>query len=141
MPANILNLPEYTVISVKNTEADYHIEAEIKIASTHCTYCKSTELVGFGRRKRLVKDLPMHGRRVGIYVSVRRIKCKSCAKTFSESLPQVDTKRFMTKRLLEWIGESAIRRTFTRIAEEVGIVEGTVRSIFKDYINDYWKRL
>lgn len=136
MPANILNLPEYTVTSVKNTEADYHIEAEIKAAATHCAYCKSTELVGFGKREQLVKDLPMHGRRVGIYISVRRIKCKSCAKTFSEPLPEVDTERFMTKRLLEWIGKAAIRRTFTSIAEEVGIVEGTVRSIFRDYINE-----
>lgn len=134
MPSNILNLPDYNVTSVKYTDDDYHIEAEIKSAPTHCVNCKSTELVGFGKREQLVKDLPMHGRRVGIYVSVRRIKCKSCAKTFSEQLPQVDTERFMTKRLLDWIGKAAIRRTFTSIAEEVGIVEGTVRSIFRDYI-------
>lgn len=29
-----------------------------------------------------------------------------------------------------------IKRTFTSIADEVGIVEGTVRSIFRDYINE-----
>lgn len=136
MTTNILNMDEYVVTSVKNTDNDYHIEAEVKSNPTHCINCKSTQLVGFGKREQLVKDLPMHGRRVGIYVSVRRIKCKSCAKTFSEPLPEVDTERFMTKRLLEWIGKSAIRRTFTSIAEEVGIVEGTVRSIFRAYINE-----
>lgn len=38
--------------------------------------------VGFGRREQLIKDLPMHGKRVGIYVNTRRMKCKSCTKIF-----------------------------------------------------------
>lgn len=136
MPANILNLTAYTVLSVDHTDHDYHIKAETKAIPTHCPTCKSNNLVSFGRREQLVKDLPMHGRRVGIYVSTRRMKCLPCAKTFSESLPEVDVNRAMTSRLLDWIGKQAIRRTFTSIAEEVGITEGTVRGIFRDYINE-----
>jgi transposase len=135
MPANILNLVEYTVISVNNTDHDYHIRAETKTTPIQCPTCNSKSIVGFGRREQLIKDLPMHARRVGIYVSTRRMKCTACTKTFSESLPDVDDKRAMTKRLLEWIGKQAIKRTFTSIAEEVGITEGTVRIVFNDYIN------
>ncbi|MDP3330614.1 MAG: ISL3 family transposase [Methylococcaceae bacterium] len=136
MPVNILNMVDYTVISVDYTDHDYHIKAETKSTPSNCPYCQSKNLVGFGRREQLVKDMPMHGRRVGLYVSTRRIKCQACHKTFSESLPEVDDKRAMTKRLLEWIGKQAIKRTFTSIAEEVGITEGTVRIIFNDYIGE-----
>lgn len=141
MPANILNLVDYTVLSVENTDHDYHIKAETKAAPIQCPTCQSNAIVSFGRREQLIKDLPMHGRRVGIYVSTRRMKCTSCTKTFSESLPDVDDKRTMTKRLLEWIGKQAIKRTFTSIAEEVGITEGTVRIVFNDYINVLEKTL
>ncbi len=136
MPANILNIPEYTVLSVDHTDYDYHIKVETKAIPTQCPICRSQNLVSFGRREQLVKDLPMHGRRVGIYVSTRRMKCLPCAKTFSETLPEVDENRAMTSRLLDWVGKQAIRRTFTSIAEEVGITEGTVRGIFRNYINE-----
>lgn len=135
MPANILNLADYTVLSVENTDHDYHIKAETKSIPSQCPTCQSKAIVSFGRREQLIKDLPMHGKRVGIYVSTRRMKCTSCTKTFSESLPDVDDKRSMTKRLLEWIGKQATKRTFVSIAEEVGITEGTVRIVFNDYIN------
>ncbi|MCR4471603.1 transposase family protein [Burkholderia sp. SCN-KJ] len=43
---------------------------------THCPHCNSDRLVGFGRRERLVRDLPMHGRRVGMYVGTQRMGCQ-----------------------------------------------------------------
>lgn len=136
MPVNILNMVDYSVTAVDYTDHDYHIKAETKRTPSNCPYCQSKNLVGFGRREQLVKDMPMHGRRVGLYISTRRIKCQTCKKTFSEVLPEVDDKRAMTKRLLEWIGKQAIKRTFTSIAEEVGITEGTVRIIFNDYVRE-----
>lgn len=141
MPANILNLPAYTVTAVDENEHDYHINAEVKAPPVECPMCHSTNLVGFGRREQLVKDLPMHGRRVGIYVSTRRMQCRGCNKTFSESLPEVDEHRTMTRRLIEWIGKQAVKRTFASIAEEVGVVEGTIRLIFKDYVSDLEKTI
>lgn len=90
MPANILNLASYAVLSVDNTDHDYHIKAEIKEAPKRCYECHSTSIVGFGRREQLVKDLPIHGKRVGIYLNTRRMKCNECSKTFSERLPEVD---------------------------------------------------
>jgi transposase len=82
----------------------------------------------------MIRDLPMHGKRVGLYIDTRRFRCKSCRKTFYERLPDVNAKRLMTSRLVAWIGQQAVKRTFSSIAEEVGIVEGTVRLIFKDYV-------
>jgi len=45
----------------------------------------------------------------------------------------------MTLRLVKWIGKQSIKRTFASLAEEVGIDEKSVRSIFRDYINELEK--
>lgn len=134
MQTNILNLASYSVLKVEETEHDYHVSVEAKNPASRCIYCESDSLVGFGRREQLVKDLLMHGKRVGLYVNTRRMKCRVCERTFSEPLPDVDEKRAMTIRLVEWIGKSAIKKTFSSIAEDVGVVEGTVRAIFADYV-------
>lgn len=141
MPANILNLADYTVIELKQSEHDYHVDAEVKRPPVQCPLCHSEKLVGFGRREQMVKDLPMHGRRVAVYVNTRRMQCRSCNKTFSETLPEVDERRSMTKRLVAWIGTQAVKRTFASIAEEVGVTEGTIRLIFKDYVSDLEKTI
>ena len=136
MPANILNLPSYTVTALHENDHDYHIDAEAKNSPTSCPHCQSTNLVGFGRREQMVKDLPMHGKRVGLYIDTRRFQCRTCAKTFYQSLPDIDEKRMMTSRLVVWMGKQAIKRTFASIAEEVGCTEFTVRAVFRDYINE-----
>lgn len=91
---------------------------------------------------RAVGEGPAHARQAGgrIYIDTRRLRCNTCGKTFSESLPDVDEKRAMTARLAKWIDEQAIRRTFAPIAEEVGMTEFTVRSVFRDYVNDLERR-
>ncbi len=136
MPANILNLPSYTVTALQENDHDYHVDAVTTGNLLSCPHCDSANLVGFGRREQMVKDLPMHGKRVGLYVDTKRFKCRSCTKTFYEKLPAVDEKRLMTSRLVEWVGKQAIKRTFASIAEEVGVTEGTVRSVFSDYVNE-----
>lgn len=139
MPTNILNLPAYRVLHVDTNEHDYHITAEVVEPPRRCLHCFSDNLVGFGRREQMVRDLPMHGKRAGLYVDTRRFRCRSCTKTFYESLPEVDEKRLMTKRLVEWMGKQAIKRTFASLADEVGCTEFTVRAVFRDYINELEK--
>lgn len=135
MPANFLNLPDYRVVRVKETDRDYHITAEVSNPPSVCPSCQSDALRGHGRNEHVIRDMPTHGKRVGIYVDTRRWRCLSCGKTFMESLPAVNAKREMTDRLTKWIGQQSLKRTFASIAEEVGIDEKTVRNIFRDYIN------
>ncbi|AEJ40134.1 transposase TnpA, ISL3 family [Sulfobacillus acidophilus TPY] len=70
----------------------------------------------------------------GSLLQTRRFRCKTCGKTFYENLPGVNARRFMTERLVAWIGPAAIRRPFTHVAQEVGISERTVRDIFHDHV-------
>ncbi|MCL2876854.1 MAG: ISL3 family transposase [Betaproteobacteria bacterium] len=141
MPANILNLSAYDVLGFEENEHDYHIDVETVKMPTSCPHCQSGNLVGFGRREQTVKDLPMHGWRVGLYINTRRFRCRACARTFYEALPEIDEKRSMAKRLAQWMGKQAIKRTFASIAEEVGCTEFTVRAVFNDYVNELEKEI
>jgi transposase len=136
MPRNILNLPSYAISSIEEEDHDYHIWAEATRHPSTCQHCGYHEIVGFGRREQLIRDLPMHGKRVGIYVDTRRYRCRQCGKTFYERLPDVDEKRLMTARLVDWVGKQAVKRPFAHLADEVGLAENTVKNVFRDYIND-----
>lgn len=136
MPANILNLPDYKVVRVEETDHDYHITAEVSNPPRACVACGSDRLIGHGRNEQVIRDMPMHGKRMAIYVDTRRWRCQSCGKTFMESLPAVNAKREMTDRLTKWIGQQSLKRTFASIADDTGLDEKTIRNIFRDYINE-----
>jgi transposase len=136
MPVNILNLPQYRVLRVEETDHDYHVTAEPVDVSSSCPHCQSDRLTSWGTRQQVFKDLPMHGKRVGIYIDTKRLRCQACGKTFSQALPVLAENRMMTDRLVKWIGQQALKRTFTSLADETGVVEGTIRNIFRDYINE-----
>lgn len=87
---NKLNLPRYNVISTKETGHDLqHIDAETVHTPKGCLVCGSENTVGGGRQEIPIKDTPMYGKRVGIYVKTRRIRCLDCGKTITERLPEV----------------------------------------------------
>jgi len=140
MTFNLLGLSEYRVIDVpEELEFDFHFQVEIAKATPRiCPHCNGSDVVVHGYLKEpvVIKDLPMRGKRVGLYVNPQRFRCRAaqCGKTFTEALPAVDEKRRMTNRLVEWIGKESIRRTFTSIADDVGVVVNTVRAIFQDHV-------
>jgi transposase len=132
MTRNILNLSAYRVERVEETEHDYHIYAETVTPRLVCS-CGSQNVQPWGSYEQLVRDLPMHAKRVGIYLQARRFRCNECEKTGTERLPGVAEKRTMTDRLVKWIGLQSLKRTFSSVAEDAGVTEGTVRNIFRDY--------
>ena len=103
MPANILNLPQYRVLRVQETDHDYHVTAEPVDVTAACPHCQSDRLNSWGTREQVFKDLPMHGKRVGIYIDTKRLRCQACGKTFSQALPLLAENRMMTDRLVKWI--------------------------------------
>lgn len=134
MPANILNLPQYRILRVEETGYDLHVTAEPTADTSSCPHCHCAHLTSWGTRKQVFKDLPRHDKRVSIHIDTRRFRCQACGKTFSQSLPMLAENRMMTDRLARWIGQQALKRTFVGIAEETGLVEGTIRNVFRDYV-------
>ena len=137
VPASVIRLPGYAIRTLRETEHDYHIQIETMAPTASCPECQGVQCAGYGygRSELLVHDLPMHGKRVGLYIDARRFKCRDCDKTFMETLPEVDGKRRMTERLAQWIGPRSLNYTFTSVAEEIGVTEGTIRNLAHDYID------
>lgn len=136
MLVNFLNLAAYRIDTVRESAHDYHVYCGVAHPVERCPHCQSGNVVGFGRRERHIKDLPMHGRRVGLYVDARRLMCRGCNRTFYEPLPELAVGREMTRRLVQWIGVQSLKRPFLSVAEDTGVDEKTVRNIFRDYVNE-----
>ncbi len=133
MKSDLFDFPSYRILQVEETGGDFRIRAETVVPPVRCIHCESELLVGFGRREQSIRDLPVHAKRVVISVVTRRFRCNSCRKTFYEHLPEVDDKRLMTKRLLEWLEQRSLRQTFLQLGEETGMSNMTVRKVFESY--------
>lgn len=132
---NILNLPNFNILDVKETDCDYQVLVEKSSPPFNCYQCGFDNLQKFGTKKQFFYDTPMHGKRVGITVNRQRYRCKDCGSTFLEHLWDMDDKRLATVRLIDYIQTQSLSRTFTSIAVEVGMDEKTIRNIFRDYVS------
>lgn len=133
---NILNLPDWEILDVKENRGDYLIVAQYVPEPAMCPRCSRMlpRLDHFGVRQQCFLDLPIHAKRVGILVHRQRYRCKECGRTFMETLPDIHEKRKATRRLIEYIEQETLRRTFVSVAEDVGMGEGNVRAIFHEYV-------
>ncbi len=132
----MINLPNLKILDMKEMEYDYRFLVESSIPSpSHCPKCGAVpNLYKHGKKEQLFFDLPMHAKRVGLIIKRQRYKCRECDETFFEDLPDMDISRSVTKRLIHWIQEASLDKTFTSVAEEIGVDEKTVRNIFNDYV-------
>ncbi|WP_342536002.1 transposase family protein [Sporosarcina sp. FSL K6-3508] len=48
----------------------------------------------------------------------------------------MDVNRSVTNRLIDWIKEASLEKTFTSVADDIGVNEKTVRNIFNDYVTE-----
>lgn len=130
---NILNLDGWTVLQLDERLGDHAVLARPTHPPTACPACGAANPYRFGIRPELVMDLPMHGKRVGIQAQRRRFRCRACSQTFVEPTPGVDSQHRATERLVDWIAQQSLSRTFTNVADEIGVNEITVRRIFNAY--------
>ena len=130
----LLYLSNLKASSYQENEDDILFEVEVLHPPESCTQCGFNELYKHSKRKQLIMDLPIRLKRVGLSVTRRRYKCRTCNATFWEPVALFDEKRNMTKRLLEGIIRESMTTTFVDVAEKMGVDEKTVRNIFKDYV-------
>ena len=64
----------------------------------------------------------------------RRYRCRACGKTLFDPLPDMDGKRFMTSRLVRYIEQQCLAKTFAALSREIGVDNKTIRLIFDDYV-------
>lgn len=132
LDSGLLHMAGWRMTDVKEDETSYLVEAEYPLNDTQaCTHCGVIgQYVRFGSRKQQYHDLPSHDKQVRINVQRPRLRCKACGKVFQQQLPFMDMEHFMTERLVIYIRKESMRKTFTSIAEAIGVDEKTVRLIF-----------
>jgi transposase len=59
-------------------------------------------------REQLIRDLPAHGKRVGILLTRTRYRCQECGQTFLQRLTEVDDGKQMTSRLIRRIEQESL---------------------------------
>lgn len=134
-----MNLLNWNIEHVEDSARDYRVHATYGPEPSACIHCGKGQLFAgnlyrHGTREQLLMDLPAHGKRVGILLTRARYRCQDCGKTFLQPLPDVDERSQMTRRLIRHIEEQSVRKTFTAVADEVGVDEKTVRNLFKSYV-------
>ena len=126
--------PVYRILNYRQESDVLVVGMECIPTPRICPYCKSPKLTKWGRRQQNICDIPRHGHPVRLQIETKRFRCReeSCSKTFSQDLPSIAEGRAMTKRLMRWIGEQGLNRTFVSIAKEIRVAEKTVRESFAD---------
>src|SRR5690242_7727307 len=113
---NSFSLPNWNTLTVEETDREHVIQVEYAVGPARCPHCDSVaNHTRFGRRQQRFRDLPAYGKPVSILVRRRRCLCKSCGRTFLESLPDMDEHHRMTHRLVAYIVREALTRSFVSI--------------------------
>jgi transposase len=133
---DILNLPNWKVLSTEENANSFYITAEIEYEPRACPHCGviNPKLQHFGKREQEIPDLPIRFKKTVIKAITQRYRCLDCGRTFYEALPHVDEKRQATCRLIDHIRLASIEKPFTDLQNEVMVDDKTIRNIFDDYV-------
>jgi transposase len=130
----IINLPGWRTIKYYETSDDITVAATLITEPANPCICGAyTFQKGGHAALSYVHDLPIRCKRTRIYFARQRYRC-ACGKTFQQPLAGLDRRHKLTARLAEYIEREAfsIFRTFSRIADEVGVSEQLVRNLLTD---------
>jgi transposase len=121
-PTNLLHPLKLTVVSVKEEDHDYHFHVETPEPRC-CEACGVIDnWVKFGKEDQSYRDVPIHHKRVTIWLIRRRYKCNACGGTFRPHLAEMDDRRMMTKRLSSYVEKAASMGSNSDVARGVDFV-------------------
>ena len=110
---NSLSLPGYQLVDSDEQKEDIHfrLEAPTPVACEGCGV--QGEFVRFGKRDVPYRDLPIHCKRVTLWVVRRRYTCRACKTTFRPQLPEMVDGFRMTLRLHEYVEKESFNHPYT----------------------------
>ena len=130
-----LNIKNYKKTIDEDNKEYYAFEAtSSSLRRPFCPCCGSFNVYSDGYRQRKIQDLPLHGYKVIINVTVRKYNCKDCNKTFQEDLsPFVDKSANISNRLKETIAKEAVSATFAQASFKYDVSNTTAKNVFEDW--------
>lgn len=134
--SDMLGLPDLRTITVLSDPGEKTIIVESTLDRPACPSCPAdTRLIHrHGTSEQEFRDIPHGPWPTVLQLKRNRFKCSSCGKTWMEDLPSLDGSRLMTRRLSDFIVQRCLKDTNYSIADDIGLDESTVRSVFKDFV-------
>lgn len=133
-PTAWLDLPGLRALKAESDDEWWLVYAIAASAPQCCPKCRaSSGLHRFGKKNQYFEDCPRDGLPVRICVSRQRYKCLNCHQSFYEPIQELDDTRRASRRLVRFIAKEALRCSFSRIAEDCGLHERSVRRIAHDF--------
>lgn len=121
-------MPESAVLSQEiRPEGPIRVVVGRTTDRERCPRCGKVAIIRRDARRRVKADRPIGDHAVEVGVIRRRFRCFTCGRPFSEPEPICGTKRRLTGRLREWLGEACRDRPVENLAREVGVSPTTVR--------------
>lgn len=93
----------------------------------------SSAIHKYGTDRQEFRDTTFGGEPVLIVIDRQKYRCMSCKKIFYQPVRSLDGRRHMTARLVKYIARKTLTTTNMNVARELGIDEGTVRAVFRDW--------
>lgn len=134
---NILNFPSWQINHILEEETHFFIRAKyVSPVPNPCPRCKVVSALNssYGTRIRNLKDFPIQGKKVSIFLTIQRYKCLICKKIFSDTIPEISGNFRATKRFISFIEKESVRKPFYTLASETGLAENTIGEIFTKFI-------
>lgn len=94
---------------MKSHGKGYLWEVELKRHSVICSRCGSVETVRAGKCTSVVREAPIKSSGLWLKIHKHRIYCKSCKKTFTESVPGVFPRRRSTQQFRKVVAQACGR--------------------------------
>jgi len=92
-----------------------------------------TAIHKYGTDEQRFRDTTLGGKPVTLVIDRQRYRCMYCKQTFYQPVESLDGNRHMTARMVEYIARKCLTTTNMEVARELGIDEGTVRGVFRDW--------
>lgn len=143
---NLLELDEFDILQVWDSEQYYKFVVEAKEPPIFCTSCGGFIAEGkqyklHDKRPRTVADVDLRGKKVVIEIIQKRYKCPECGDNFTEYFHSIARNDKVTQRLFKRMGEESIKgkNTFKSVAEQYGVTDTTVKRAFQEHVDELYK--
>lgn len=136
---DVINLKGVTPKDYRNENGD--IIATVVLDDSAIDICPNCggKLYKHGQRSNMFADLPIQNQPVKLEVLRPRYRCKDCQALIIANLEFIDDKRRATHRLVEYIQNNCLEKTFSELADNTGLAVNTIKSITLDYISELEK--
>lgn len=133
---DVINLDGLTPTDYRNENGD--IIATVVLNDGDIDICPNCggKLYKHGQRSNTFADLPIQNQPVKLEVVRPRYRCKDCHALVTANLEFIDDKRRASYRLVEYIQNNCLEKTFSELAENTGLAVNTIKSITLDYISE-----